>query len=594
MTASPALAAAGAGGAPPLVGQRLQRMAAADPDRALYTHLTFGEAPPARLTRGETWRRACAVAAALEDRGLRGRPVLLLYPPGPDFGPAFLGVLLGRAIAVPVPAPEFAAQFDRLERIAADCGPGAVLCTAALQAKILAKLAAHSPLRACPWLATDAVEAAPSFEPAPAAPSEAALLQYTSGSTSEPKGVALTQANIAHNLEMMAQAFQPDAGARILSWLPHFHDMGLIAGVLGPMTCEGESVLMAPRAFLLRPLRWLQAISEHRAQISGAPNFAYELCVRAAAREDAAGLDLSCWRSAFAGAEPVRMATLEAFADRFAPQGFARSALTPCYGMAEATLLVTCKPFGAAPTSHRLAREAAARGRAEPAQDGAGLVLTGCGHPPEGVQVRIVDPERRTPLPPGRIGEAWIAGPQVARGYWNRQGDDDPFGAQLPGDGGRWLRTGDLGFLSEAGEFVFVDRLKDLIIVNGQNHACHDLELAAAASHPALSAGGCAALGLDTGGAAHIAIVAELPPGALDAAGEIASSIRSSLFTTHALAVKTIVFVAPRRLSRTTSGKLQRRLTAQRLCEGALKPLALHGEPLPAPPPVISGADPTP
>jgi acyl-CoA synthetase (AMP-forming)/AMP-acid ligase II len=271
------------------------------------------------------------------------------------------------------------------------------------------------------------------------------------------------------------------------------------------------------------------------------------------------------------------MATLKAFADRFRSEGFARSALTPCYGMAEATVLVACKPAGTPPTTYLLAREAAQRGHAEPSHNLAGLMLTGCGYPAASTKLRIVDPEQRVSLPRGRIGEIWIAGPQIARGYWNRQGDENPFGTQLgESDGSSWLRTGDLGFVTEAGELVFVDRLKDLIIVNGQNYACHDLELTAAASHALLSAGSCVAVNIEAGAQTHIAIVAELPSNARGSAEQVVSSIRSSLFTTYSLAVNTIAFVRPRKLSRTTSGKLQRRLTAQRLSDGTLRPLAQY------------------
>jgi acyl-CoA synthetase (AMP-forming)/AMP-acid ligase II len=581
--------------APLLIGERLRHIAAEAPDRALYTHLSFDDQPPVRLTRGETWRRACAVAAEIEARGLRGRPVLMVYPAGPDFGPAFLGVLLAGAIAVPVPAPDFASQFDRLGRVAIDCEPGVILSTRKLIEKICPSLPSDSPLRSCQWLGSDTLAPGAAFDPAPVAPSDIALLQYTSGSTSEPKGVALTHANIAHNLEMLREAFQWDTGARIVSWLPHFHDMGLMAGIMSPVGGGGEAVLMSPRAFLQRPMRWLQAISDYRGQISGAPNFAYELCVSWAGREQRTPLDLSCWQSAFAGAEPVRMATLEAFADCFADEGFARSALTPCYGMAETTLLVTCKPFGAPPATHLLARDAVQRGEARPTADPKGLTLTGCGYPATGTRVRIVEPERRTALPARRIGEVWISGPQVAPGYWNREEDGGPFAMRLTEpDGGGWLRTGDLGFLTEDGELVFVDRLKDLIILNGQNFPCHDLELTAAASHPGLTADNCVAVGLEVGGKTHIGIVAELGSNAVEAQPQIASAIRASLFTTYSLAVRTIVFVPPRRLSRTTSGKLQRRQTAQRLSDGSLQSLAVHGEPWPAQPAIVSGDDRTP
>lgn len=578
--------------APPLIGERLRRLAAKQPGAVLYTHLLFGEKPPVRLTREETWHRACTIAAVLADRGLRGQPVLLLYPAGPDFGLAFLGALLAGAIAAPAPEPQFAAQIDRLGRIVADCRPGAILSTGNLQVKIFAKLADDSPLRSCAWLATDKLDRTAHFAPPSVAPSDLAVLQYTSGSTSEPRGVALTHANLAHNLDMLADAFRPQAGARIVSWLPHFHDMGLMAGILAPMGCGGEAVLMAPSAFLTRPLRWLQAVSDYGAEISGAPNFAFDLCVRAADRGKLPALDLSGWRTAFAGAEPIRMATLEAFAERFRSSGFARSSLTPCYGMAEATLLVTAKRAGVPPVTYRLARDAAQRGQAEHSDDPAALVLAGCGYPATGTEVRIVDPEAETALPPRRIGEVWIAGPQVARGYWNRKHDHNPFGAHLAeAGGGPWLRTGDLGFLTDAGELVFVDRLRDLIILNGQNYACHDLELTAAASHSALSADACVAVSVEADHKSYVAIIAELPPNLLESAGQVAASIRSNLLSVHVLAARTIAFVRPRKLSRTTSGKLQRRQTAQRLSDGTLLPLAQYGDPLPPSPGVISGDD---
>ena len=579
-------------GVPPLVGQRLRRMACEDPGRALYTHLSF-DREPLCVTREATWRRASALAAALGARNLRHKPVLLVYAAGPDFAPAFLGTLLAGAIAVPVPVPQFAAQFDRLGRIVADCGPGAILSTSDLHTKLLARFAPDSPLRSCPWLTTDTDFLDPMADLPPVAPSDLALLQYTSGSTSEPRGVALTHSNIAHNLDMLAEAFQASPGERIVSWLPHFHDMGLLSGILGPLGCGGEAILMSPQSFLHRPLRWLQAISDYRAQISGAPNFGYELCLRSAARGEVSGLDLGCWTSAFTGAEPIRIATLDAFADGFAAHGFTRSALTPCYGMAEATVLVTCKPAGTPPTTHRLSREAARSGSAEPANGADGLTLTGCGTPATGTQLRIVDPMQHVALPAGRIGEVWIAGPQVARGYWNRQGDHNPFGTALRGDptGSLWLRSGDLGFVTDEGELVFVDRLKDIIIVNGENYACHDLEQTAAASHPLLTADACVAVSIAAEDRTHVAIVAELFPIALASAEQVVSAIRASLFSTYLISVHTIAFVRPRRLDRTTSGKLQRRLTAQRLSDGTLRSLACYGDPVPSIPPVVPTSD---
>lgn len=559
---------------------RLRERAERTPERLMFTHLGFDAKPPVEVSSAALWQASCNVAAALAAKSTQQRPVLLVYAAGAEFPPAFFGTLLAGAIAVPVPVPQFPAQYERLERIAADCKPAAVLTTTDLQRKLLEKVGEDSVLRACAWIATEALPEA-AFDLQDGDQQALALLQYTSGSTSEPKGVVLTHANLVHNLDLLKLAFSPRDGVRIVSWLPHFHDMGLVTGIMAPIRSGADAVLMSPLAFLQRPLRWLQAITDYRGGISGAPNFAYEQCMKAAQRGDRPQFDLESWRHAFAGAEPVRMRTLEAFADCFAQDGFRREAFTPCYGMAEATLIVTCKTPGTAPTIHSLARDALQAGRAEPTSDDDAVQLTGCGKPVGVTQVRIVDPESRIELPQGHVGEAWIAGPQVAHGYWTRP-VADPFGAQLAdGSDTRYLRTGDLGFIAGDGEFVFVDRLKDLVIVNGQNYACHDLELSAGNGHALISAENCVAVSSDGADGTHLLLVAELPAQAVAEAEAVAAAMRASLFTSCGLAVQTIAFVAPRRLCRTTSGKLQRRLTAQRLCDGSLAALAQFGSPLP-------------
>lgn len=572
---------------PPLVGDLLARMARENPDGRIFTHLTFNGAEPRQITCGDLYRRACGVAGMLADLGLRGRPVLLLHPAGEDFAPAFFGTLLAGAVAVPVPLPQFDSHYLRLERIAADCSPGAVLSIDGMSTRLLARLPAGSSLRECPWLTEPGGHGRHRYEPPSVEGSEIALLQYTSGSTSEPRGVAVTHANLAHNLEMLRRAFQPAPGARIVSWLPHFHDMGLIVGVMGPLACAGESILMAPLSFLQRPMRWLETISEYRAAVSGGPNFAYDLCVKWAARGAPPALDLSCWRHAFVGAEPIRFATLQAFAACFQASGFEASALTPCYGMAEATLMVTCKPAHTLPTAHALARAQVEAGLPAASPGAPMLTLTGCGYPAPETELRIVDPRRRVALERGEVGELWVSGPQVAPGYWTRS-DDDPFGASLADSGeGRYLRTGDLAFLAADGELVFVDRIKDVIIVNGQNHVCHDLELTAGGSHPLLSPDGCVAVAFPTSGGTHLAVIAELARDEINQAEDAAKAVRSALFTGHGLAVRTIAFVAPRKLSRTTSGKLQRRLNGRRLVEGSLQSLASFGDAVPPTPPTV-------
>jgi acyl-CoA synthetase (AMP-forming)/AMP-acid ligase II len=443
-------------------------------------------------------------------------------------------------------------------------------------------------LRACPWLSVDGEAAAAPAVPEQGPPSEIALLQYTSGSTADSRGVMVTHGNLAHNAAMIERAFRLPPGARGVSWLPHFHDMGLIAGFVAPLSCGGESILMSPESFLRRPLRWLEAIAHYRGQVCGAPNFAYDLCVRRADRGPLPALDLGSWQTAFVGAEPVRFSTMQAFADRFRASGFEPAALTPCYGMAEATDLVSSAPPRGMPAFHSLSREALEAGQARPSAEPAALTLVGLGEPAAGTTVRIVDPASGLPLGSRRVGEIWVSGPQIARGYWGR--DDDVFDAILADSPGKaFLRTGDLGFLTDEGELVFVERLKDVIVFNGQKHACHDLELTAGTSHEALSADSCVAISFDAGDRPHLVVIAELPRHALGQADDAARAIRAAWFTTHGLAARTIAFVARGKLSRTTSGKLQRQLSARRLVAGAMGVLAVNGDALPEAAPSPAG-----
>lgn len=489
---------------------------------------------------------------------------------------------------MPVPVPQFPAQLERLEGLARDCDPGAVLTTAALAASLAPRLATTTALGACPWLSIDSVadeaHAACGGDLPAVDPAAIALLQYTSGSTTDPRGVAVSHANLAHNATTILRELPVPEGGPSVSWLPHFHDTGLIAGIVAPLYRDGPSVLLAPMTFLQRPLRWLEAISHHRARTSGAPNFAYARCVRAAVGVDLSGLDLSGWEVAFVGAEPVRPATLEAFAACFAPCGFRAESLTPCYGMAEVTLLVSSKRIGTSPTVHAVACAALEAGAARPSRDREALRLMGCGDPVTGTDLRIVDPVRRLELPRGRVGEIWLAGPQVACAYW-RGRDPEVFGGMLADSGGGpFLRTGDLGFLSGDGELVFVERLKDLLILNGQNHLCHDLELTVGTSHPLLTPETCLVCGIEADEREQVLVAAEVPAAAAARTAEAAEAIRGALFRRHGLPVHSVVFVAPRRLSRTTSGKLQRRRTAGRVLRGDLHLLAHHGEPLPCRP----------
>ena len=347
----------------PTPGPLLRARAAEQPDRVIFIHLTDETVAAREIAYAELYRRASAIAARLVALDLRQRPVLLVYRPGPAFAEAFFGTLLAGAIAVPVPLPQFAAQYERLDRVAIDCEPGAVLTTSALAASLATRFDANAHVTACPWLETDMLPAAPDADLPEVPRDRVALLQYTSGSTSEPRGVVVTHDNLAQNSTTIIRDLPVPSGGPSVSWLPHFHDMGLIAGIVTPIYRDGASVLMSALAFLQRPLRWLEAITRYRAQTSGAPNFAYALCVRAAATADLSALDLSSWTVAYVGAEPVRPSTLAAFAECFGPYGFRAEALTPCYGMAEATLLVTSK-------RHEARRTRSTRCRARPSRWG--------------------------------------------------------------------------------------------------------------------------------------------------------------------------------------------------------------------------------
>jgi acyl-CoA synthetase (AMP-forming)/AMP-acid ligase II len=560
--------------APALVTELLTHLAHERPDQPAFTWLRFDGGDPVRSSYLDLYRRSVAIASSLARRGLRGHPVLLVHPAGPEFAPAFFGSLMAGAIAVPVPVPRFASQYHRLEAAAQDCHPHAVLSTPDVYQSINQRLPAGSELREIPWLTSFDGEAVTHSLASPD-PDDIAFLQYTSGSTSHARGVAVSHANLAQNVRMISEEFNSSFSAKLLSWLPHFHDMGLIGSMLTPMAWASEMILMSPQSFLQRPLRWLGAISQYGVEISGAPNFAYELCVKAAERAgDLSHLDLSSWRIAFVGAEPIRASTLSRFVDRFAPYGFRRSALLPCYGLAEATLMVTCKPSGTEYTTYKLLRASLEKHIARPAKvsDGAesAVELVGCGYPPRDTELRIIDPATGEPLDPGVVGEICASGPQVTHGYWNEPPIQRPF-----------LRTGDLGFLTPEGELVFVERLKDLLVLNGQNFACADLEQTVAGSHARLNEDAVAVALVETQSAPHLVAIAEIPFAQAAAANEIAQAVRSAMFTVHGLAVKTIGFVPTGKISRTTSGKMQRRRTVQRMVNGETRVIAWCGEPIP-------------
>ncbi len=548
----------------------LRRRAQDDPDRRAYTFLADGETEEEQLSYGELDRRARAIAAWLQALGMGGERVLLLYAPGLEYIAAFWGCLYAGAVAVPAYPPRLNRNLLRLQTVVADSQARVALSDTAVLARLTPLVSRSAGLKALQWMATDGLDRAlaEQWQPPEVGADSLAFLQYTSGSTSAPKGVMVSHGNLLHNEDMIRQAFGQSEQSVIVGWLPFYHDMGLIGNVLQPLYVGAECVLMSPVAFLQKPSRWLRAITRYRATTSGGPNFAYEMCVAKVTPEERETLDLRSWTSAFNGSEPVRADTLERFAEMFEPCGFSRSAFYPCYGLAEATLLVSgsLEPKQL-PTLKRVSRReleknlvVEAAGDARDDEDEDSQLLVGCGGALPGQEILIVNPETCAPCAPGEVGEIWLSGPSVTRGYWNRpEQTEHTFGAYLAGaGGGPYLRTGDLGFLSD-GELFLTGRLKDLIIIRGRNLYPQDIEHTVESSHGSFRRGGCAAFPVEVDGEERLAVVQELARRAPPDFEELFECVRQAVSEEHEVQLHAVLFVRPGGVPRTSSGKLQRR-----------------------------------
>ena len=486
--------------------------------------------------------------------------MLLLFPPGLGFIEAFFGCLYAGAIAVPAYPPRTARGLPRLRAILEDARPHVVLTTGELLDRARALLGGAAETASLAWLAVDGLESREKdWRPPRVDGDTLAFLQYTSGSTSTPKGVMVSHANLLHNEEMIRRAFAQSRKSVIVGWLPLYHDMGLIGNVLQPLYLGARCVLMSPVAFLQQPLRWLAAISRYGGTTSGGPNFAYELCARRITDEQKAGLDLSAWRVAFNGAEPVRAETMERFAAAFASCGFRREAFYPCYGLAEATLFVSGGEPGGGARSRDFQATALEEGQAVE-QEG-GRTLVACGSAWMGQRVEVVDPESALPCAPGRVGEIWVAGPSVAGGYWgNAEATARDFRARLSAEpeAGPFLRTGDLGFVLD-GELYVTGRLKDLIILRGRNLYPQDIELTVERTHPALRPGCGAAFPVDIQGEERLVVIQELERRVGDVGPEeIAAAIRAAVAREHEVSAAEVVLLRMGTIPKTSSGKIQR------------------------------------
>ncbi|MFI1917974.1 fatty acyl-AMP ligase [Nocardia sp. NPDC020380] len=558
---------------PELLPEILTRRAADEPGRTAYVFLDDNGAETTTLSYRELHERALAVAAELGSRCAPGDRAVLVFPQCPEFIIAYFGCLYAGVIAVPLNPPRRNRIQDATGSIMRDCDPAAVLTLDMFVAPLRAVL---EPLcTASHWLALDGItSAAVDFEPRRAETAEVAFLQYTSGSTAAPKGVMVTHGNLVANEEMIHRGFGHSRDSTVVGWAPFFHDQGLIGNVLQPLYAGATAILMSPVAFIRRPLLWLSTISRYRAHTSGGPNFAFEACVARAAAGPLPELDLSSWRVAFNGAEPIRPQTLERFAETFAPHGFDPAAWYPCYGLAEATLLVSGGTPGRGARLLEVDADALAASRYVPADGPKSKTLVGCGQVLPGETVRIADPATGETCPPDRVGEIWVSGGQVAQGYWRNPSAT----AQTFRAAGEYLRTGDLGLLVD-GELYVIGRAKDIVIIRGRNYYPQDIEQTVQASHPALRAGACAAFAIPAPAGEQLVVVQEIRRDAVADPAEVLGAIRAAVVAEHELAPADVVLAAPDEVPRTSSGKIRRSAVRARYLAREVSPwMPLFGD----------------
>lgn len=551
------------------------------PDHPVYIFFAEGAVETGRMTYRELERQARACAAKLQQVGAADERVLLLLPSGLDFMVAFFGCLYAGAVAVPCFPPRPNRPAPRIQAIAVDAQARFAITTPDVISNLEKRFAYLPDLKALTWLNINECFRTPEDyrENSRITPESLIFLQYTSGSTASPKGVMVNHRNILANTEMLQAAYRTGRETVIVSWLPLFHDMGLIGATLHPIWIGGTHVMLSPEAFLHSPLLWLQAFTRYRGTFTGAPNFAYDLCAEKIPAAQRESLDLRAWNCASVGAEPVRPATMRKFVAAFEPCGFRLGVLNPSYGLAEGTLMVTSCPFGSDPVVTAFDKKLleTKRVRVAGGQSEATVDLVSCGQAVGQEKVVIVDPETCAPCAPDEVGEIWISGPNVTGGYWNRPEETcATFQARLAGSGeGPFLRSGDLGFF-HAGGLHIAGRLKDLIIIEGLNYYPQDIELSVEQCHAALRPNSGAAFSVAGDGGERLVVVQEVERVQrknLDAE-EIMTAIRWAVARDHGLRAHAVVLVEPLSIPKTTSGKIMRRACQQMFRDGALKTIA--------------------
>ncbi|TWF95369.1 fatty acyl-AMP ligase [Saccharopolyspora dendranthemae] len=546
-------------------------------DRLAVTHLDYGESPDGlavSLTWAELDRRASAVAGALQRLASGGDRVAVLVPQRVDYLVAFLGACRAGLVAVPLFAPDLPGHAERLAGVLADCEPSVVLTVADKLDPVREFLRARE-LGGPEVVAVDEVPdaAADDWDPVEQRPDELAYLQYTSGSTKAPTGVMITHGNVVANAAQAMSAYEAVAGRTpTVSWLPLFHDMGLMLALAAPLVAGTRSVLIDPVAFIERPVRWLHALSANPGAISAAPNFAYAYCAARVEDTDKVRLRLEHVRALIDGSEPVQAGAIDRFHGAFAECGLQARVHRSSYGLAEATVLVTASPAGAAPRRVHLDREQLAAGRAVPATGEDVSTLVSCGHPVDQL-VRIVDQHTEQDLPQDQVGEIWVSGANVGRGYWRRQQESACTFVPATEGAGHWLRTGDLGVIHQD-ELYVTGRIKDLIIVDGRNHYPQDVEETVEQAHPAVRRHSVAAFAVptDDGESAVVAVerASRLAEHEVDL-DDLRHAVRSAVTGRHGLNVRELVVLAPGEVPRTSSGKISRSAARQHYLTGTLR-----------------------
>jgi len=547
----------------------LRHRALQQPNQYAYTFLVDGEKEELNVTYEELDRKARAIAAVLQRTVAPGDRALLLYPSGLDYVFAFYGCLYAGVAAVPAYPPSQNKHLARIQAIIADAQAKIVLTTEASLSKLQRSQELISELESLSWLTTDeGLDGEEEGWQMPAINGETtAFLQYTSGSTSIPKGVIVSHRNLMHNNWQQNGGMGLSSGMTIVCWLPLFHDMGMIGNMIMALYAGVRCILIAPQTFLQKPARWLQAVSTYRAYMTCAPNFAYDLCVQRVTPEQMKGVDLSCCKLAVSGAEAVRYQTLVQFWEKFVPYGFQWETFAPGYGLAEATLAVSLSSVGEATLMRYIDSDLLKQGKVVQvsADDEKGQAVVGCGRALAGQQLVIVDPETCTKCAGDQVGEIWLSGAAVTQGYWMRSEENaETFQAYLVDGSGPFLRTGDLGFICEEQVFI-AGRIKDLIIIRGRNHYPQDIELTVEEAHPALRRSGGAAFSIDIDGQEQLVIVQEVDRAYSDDVDmqRIFQSIRASVLRQHELHTYAIALIKHNTIPKTSSGKIQRRACRQ-------------------------------